>query len=65
MSNTIDLNINNYTQEDLLELFDLSDNDDVSYDDIMNASNPLINRYTSEDNYDYANFFQQAQNRLH
>jgi len=64
MSNSIDLNINNYTQEDLLELFDLSDNDDVSYDDIMNASNPLINRYTSEDNYDYANFFQQAQNKL-
>lgn len=64
MSNSIDLNINNYTQEDLLELFDLSDNDDVSYDDIINASSPLINRYTSEDNYDYANFFQQAQNKL-
>lgn len=64
MSNSLDLNINNYTQEDLLELFDLSNQEDVSYDDIMNASNPLINRYTSEDNYDYANFFQQAQNKL-
>ena len=63
-SSSLDLNINNYTQEDLLELFDLSNQDDVSYDDIMNASNPLINRYTSEDNYDYANFFQQAQNKL-
>jgi len=63
-SSSLDLNINNYTQEDLLELFDLSNQEDVSYDDIMNASNPLINRYTSEDNYDYANFFQQAQNKL-
>jgi hypothetical protein len=64
MSSSIDLNINNYTQEDLLELFDLNSQDDVSYDDIINASSPLINRYTSEDNYDYANFFQQAQNKL-
>lgn len=64
MSNNIDLNINNYTQEDLLELFDLNSQEDVSYDDIIKASNPLINRYTSEDNYDYANFFQQAQNKL-
>jgi hypothetical protein len=63
-SSSLDLNINNYTQEDLLELFDLSNQEDVNYDDIMNASNPLINRYTSEDNYDYANFFQQAQNKL-
>lgn len=61
---TLDLNINNYTQQDLLELFDLSDDENVTYDDIINASSPLINRYTSEDNYDYANFFQEAQNKL-
>ena len=63
-SSSMDLNIDDYTQDDLLALFDLSDNDNVTYDDIINASTPLINRYTSEDNYDYANFFQQAQNQL-
>jgi len=64
MSDNIDLNINNYTQEDLLELFNLSDAENVSYDDIINSSTPIINKYTSQDNYDYANFFQQAQNKL-
>ena len=56
MSNSVDLNIDNYTQDDLLELFDLSDTDEVSYDDIISASTPLINKYTKDDNYDYANF---------
>lgn len=60
----MDLNIDNYNQDDLLALLSLSDNDHITYDDIINASNPLIHRYTSEDNYDLANFFQQAQNQL-
>ena len=60
----IDLNVDNYSQEDLLSLLSLNDDDPVSYDDIISTSNPLINRYTKEDNYDLANFFQQVQNKL-
>ena len=59
MDDTTDLNINDYTQEDLLSLLDLSDTENVTYQDIINASSPLINRYTTEDKYDLANFFQQ------
>jgi len=65
MSETdIDLNVNNYSQDDLLDLLNLTDNDPVTYDDIMNASTPFIHKYTSENNYDLANFFQQVQNQL-
>jgi hypothetical protein len=60
----IDLNIDNYNQEDLLSLLDMSDVENITYDDIINATTPLINRYTTDDNYDLANFFQQVQNKL-
>ena len=63
-STDIDLNIDNYSQEDLLSLLNLSEREQVTYDDIIEATTPLINRYTREDNYDLANFFQQAQNQL-
>jgi len=63
-STDIDLNIDNYSQEDLLSLLNLSEREQVTYDDIIEATAPLINRYTHEDNYDLANFFQQAQNQL-
>ena len=64
MDDSIDLNVDNYSQEDLLSLLDLTDLDDVTYQDIIDSSTPIITRYTSEDNYDLANFFQQIQNRL-
>ena len=60
----IDLNVDNYSQDDLLELLNLTDNAQVTYDDIINASSPLISKYTNEKNYDLANFFQQVQNQL-
>ena len=60
----MDLNVDNYSQEDLLSLLDITDNQEITYDDIINATTPLINRYTSENNYDLANFFQQVQNQL-
>lgn len=68
-SNSMDLNVQNYSEDDLLALLNLSsdntpDIDNLTYNDIVNASNPLINRFTSEDNYDLANFFQQVQNKL-
>ena len=60
----IDLNVDNYSQEDLLALLNLNDDEPVTYNYIVNASKPLINRYTKEDNYNLANFFQQLQNKL-
>jgi len=64
MDMDMDLNIDNYSQEDLLSLLDITYNEDITYDDIINATTPLINRYTSDNNYDLANFFQQVQNQL-
>jgi len=60
----IDLNVDNYSQDDLLELLNLTENTQVTYDDIINSSKPLISKYTTEKNYDLANFFQQIQNQL-
>ena len=70
MDDSMDLNINNYTQDDLIALVGLTNEDNneeddpITYDDIINATDPLINRFTSEDNYDLANFFQQVQSKL-
>lgn len=61
----IDLNVDNYSQEDLLELLKLNDKDNnITYEDIIKATTPLIEKYTSENNYDMSNFFQQVQNQL-
>ncbi len=60
----LNLNVDDYSQDDLLELLGLLDKDPVTYDDIVNASTPYINKYTSDDEYDLANFFQQIQNQL-
>ena len=43
----IDLNVGNYSQDDLLELLNLTDNAQITYDDIINTSTPLINKYTN------------------
>ncbi len=66
MSNSDDMNLNvqDYDQEDLLTLLNIQDKEPINYDDIVNASQPYIEKYTSEDNYDLANFFQQVQNQL-
>ena len=61
----IDLNVDKYSQEDLLELLKLNDTDNnITYEDIMKATNPLIEKYIAENNYDMGNFFQQVQNQL-
>ena len=61
----IDLNVDNYSQEDLLELLKLNDKDNnITYEDIIKATTPLIEKYTTENNYDMSNFFQQVQNQL-
>ena len=43
----LNLKVNDYSQDDLLELLGLLDKDPVTYDDIINASTPYINKYTS------------------
>ena len=60
----IDMNVDNYSQDDLLSLLSLNDDAEVTYDDIVDATKPLIQRYRREDNYDLANFFQQVQTKL-
>lgn len=60
----LDLNVENYSQEDLLSLLNLDDKEDVTYEDIINSTTPFINKYAHENNYDLSNFFQQIQNSL-
>ena len=60
----MNLNVEDYSQEDLLTLLNIQDKDTVTYNDIVNSSQGYINKFTSEDNYDLANFFQQVQNHL-
>ena len=56
MSNSDDMNLNvqDYDQEDLLTLLNIQDKEPINYDDIVNASQPYIEKYTSEDNYDFS-----------
>jgi hypothetical protein len=63
-SNVMNLNVDDYEQEELLILLNIENKDPISYDDIVDASQPYINKYTSDKNYDLANFFQQVQNQL-
>lgn len=63
-SNNMNLNVDDYEQEDLLTLLNIQDKDPISYDDIVNSSQRYIDKYAAEDNYDLSNFFQQVQNQL-
>jgi hypothetical protein len=60
----IDLNVDNYSQDELLELIGLLEKESINMNDINSETQPLINKYAKEDNYDLANFFQQIQNKL-
>ena len=49
----------------MLELLKLNNNDNsITYEDIIKATTPLIEKYTTENNYNMSNFFQQVQNQL-
>tara|TARA_B110000967_G_scaffold199223_1_gene233361 strand:+ start:18006 stop:19541 length:1536 start_codon:yes stop_codon:yes gene_type:complete len=63
-SNKIDTDIDNYTREDLLDLLDLSSVEDVNEDDVMEATRPLITRFSQENDNDLAYFFTEVQNKL-
>uniref|UniRef100_A0A6C0EH48 Uncharacterized protein n=1 Tax=viral metagenome TaxID=1070528 RepID=A0A6C0EH48_9ZZZZ len=72
----LDLNVNNYTIKDLLDILDLNDyNDDsdnndsdilqqISKEDILNATQNYINKFSNENNEEMVNFFQEIQNKL-
>ena len=59
---SIDTNVENYTNDELFQILDLDT--DASIDEITDRSNELYNRFLSENNYDMAYFFQDAQNTL-
>ena len=69
----LDLNVNNYTIKDLLDILDLNDyNDDsdsnnsdilqqISKEDILNATQNYIYKFSNENNEEMVNFFQEIQ----
>ena len=63
-SSEMNLNVDDYSQEDLLTLINIQDEDPITYDDIVDSTQTYINTYTTDDEYDLANFFQQVQNKL-
>ena len=58
----IDFDINNYTDEELYQLVDLTD--DATKDQIYNKTNDRIQKYVKENKPKYYNFFISIQNRL-
>jgi len=63
-SSEMNLNVDDYSQEDLLTLINIQDKDPITYDDIVDSTQTYINNYTTDDEYDLADFFQQVQNKL-
>ena len=63
-SSEMNLNVDDYSQEDLLTLINIQNKDPITYDDIVDSTQTYINNYTTDDEYDLANFFQQVQNKL-
>jgi hypothetical protein len=59
-----DTNSDNYSDQELLSLLDLTDLDPLTTDDVIEATTPLIQRFVQEKNTDMASFFQDAQDRL-
>ncbi len=62
MSSQIDTNVNNYTRPELLAILDLDNN--ASDQQIINASDKYINKFTNENKNTLALFFQKIQDRL-
>lgn len=62
MSGQIDTNVNNYTRPELLAILDLDDN--ANDQQIINASDKYIDKFTNENKSTLALFFQKIQDRL-
>jgi hypothetical protein len=63
-SNEIDTDINNYTKDDLLDMLNLSSVEDVDENDIVDATRPLIARFSQENDKNLAYFFTEVQEKL-
>ena len=59
-SSEMNLNVDDYSQEDLLTLINIQDKDPITYDDIVDSTQTYINTYTTDDEYDLANFFNKS-----
>ena len=62
MSGQIDTNVNNYSRAELLAILDLNDN--ASDQQIIDASDKYIDKFTNENKGTLALFFQKIQDRL-
>lgn len=62
MSTQIDTNVNNYSRAELLAILDLDD--EASDQDIINASDKYIDKFTNENKNTLALFFQKIQDSL-
>ena len=60
----MDIDVNNYTIQDLLDILELGDEKYVSYDDVVNETKYFIEKFDNEENSTLTIFFQDIQNRL-
>jgi hypothetical protein len=63
MGDEIDYNINNYSDDDLMTLFSLTD-ENITQNAIFDVTGYYINKSQSEQNENMALFFKEAQNKL-
>ena len=63
-SNEIDTDLNNYSKDDLLDMLNLSSVEDVDENDIVDATRPLIARFSQENDKNLAYFFTEVQEKL-
>ena len=58
----IDTNIDNYTDDELLDIIGLDD--DADEEDIKKRLSKIINKYTINNEQEYVNFFKNSKNKL-
>ena len=64
MSDELDTNINNYTNDELLEIIGFSKSDLPTKQEVVNNFNKLANKYITDKNIPIGNFFIQARNKI-
>ena len=61
---SMDIDVNNYTIQELLDILELGDEKYVSYDDVVNETKYFIEKFDNEEKSTLTIFFQDIQNRL-
>ena len=61
---TVDLNVNNYSINELFTILGLNDPLTVTNEDIINATNKYITQFTHSNNSDMVSFFKDIKNVL-